>query len=154
MNTIADIHEKWMRAALSEARRAFDLGEIPVGAVVVRDGAIISSGHNTRETSGDPTGHAEIIALRQAAQTLGDWRLSGCVLYVTLEPCPMCAGAVLAARIERVIYGARDERQGCCGSLYRLTEDPAFDHFARASGGVMEAECASLLRQFMALSRQ
>jgi len=153
MNTQADIHETWMHAALSQARRAFDMGEVPVGAVVVREGVIIGRGANCREATGDPTAHAEIIALRQAARELGDWRLHGCALYVTLEPCPMCAGAALAARISRVIYGARDPREGCCGSVYRLTEDPAFGHHARATGGVLEADCARLLRDFMALRR-
>ena len=113
-------HETYMRTALEAAREAARLGEIPVGACIVRDGEILSVGYNTRESERDPLGHAEINAIRQACQRLGSWRLDGCVLYVTLEPCPMCAGAILNARIRRVWYGARDEAFGACGGVTNL----------------------------------
>lgn len=145
--------EMLMQAALEEAREAFREGELPVGAVVARFGEIISRGRNRRERSGDPTAHAEIEAIRKAAQALGGWRLAGCQLYVTLEPCAMCAGAIVASRLDRVVYGASDPAAGCCGSVYRLTEDPAFTHFARADGGVMAGECQALLAQFFAVRR-
>ena len=134
-----------MRRALALAKLALSEGEIPVGAVVVKDGKIVGEGRNTRETLLDPAGHAEINALRAAAQTLGTWRLIGCSLYVTLEPCCMCAGAIVQSRIKRVIFGAYDLQAGGCGSLYRITEDPAFNHFTPADGGLMEAECAALM---------
>ena len=140
--------EHFMREALREAERARTMGEMPVGAVVVRDGEILARGHNLREKRHDPTAHAEILAIRAAAEALGDWRLTGCTLYVTLEPCPMCAGAIMQARLERLVYGARDAERGCAGSVYRITEDPAFNHFTPADGGVLEAECAEILRDF------
>ena len=138
----------WMRAALSEAEDAAREGEIPVGCVIVRDDQIIARGHNLREQTGDPTAHAEIVAIRRAAQALGCWKLEGCALYVTLEPCPMCAGAISQARISRLIYGAPDPAYGCAGSVYRIPEDPAFNHFCRSDGGVLEGECRALLEDF------
>ena len=138
----------WMRAALSEAEDAAREGEIPVGCVIVRDDQIIARGHNLREQTGDPTAHAEIVAIRRAAQALGCWKLTGCTLYVTLEPCPMCAGAISQARISRLIYGAPDPAYGCAGSVYRIPEDPAFNHFCRSDGGVLEGECRALLEDF------
>ena len=137
--------EAMMRRALDLARLALSEGEIPVGAVVVKDGRIVGEGRNTRETLSDPAGHAEINALRAAAKTLGTWRLVGCTLYVTLEPCCMCAGAIVQSRIKRVIFGAYDAQAGGCGSLYRITEDPAFNHFTPADGGLLQEECAALL---------
>ena len=137
-----------MRLALEEAEKAAALGEIPVGAVVVRGGEVLSRAGNCREASGDPTAHAEMLALRAAAQALGDWRLTGCTLYVTLEPCPMCAGAIALARLDAVWYGAADPAMGCCGSVYRLTEDPAFAHCTPANGGLLSAECAAILTRF------
>jgi tRNA(adenine34) deaminase len=116
-----------------------------VGAVVVKDGAIVGEGINTRETLLDPAGHAEINALRAAAQHTGSWRLSGCTLYVTLEPCCMCAAAIVQSRISRVVFGAYDPQAGGCGSLYRLTEDPAFNHFTPADGGLMAQEAQALM---------
>lgn len=139
---------QFMRAAIEQAELAKAAGEVPVGAVVVRDGQIIARGHNMCERTSDPTAHAEIVALRAAADITGDFRLNDCTLYVTLEPCPMCAGAALMARVGSVIFGAYDPVHGCCGSVYRLTEDPAFTHFAPADGGVLEAECACLLKGF------
>ena len=144
---------KWMRAALDEARRALAEGELPVGCVIVKDGRIVAAAHNLREQSGDPTDHAEIVAIRRAARETGDWRLNGCTLYVTLEPCPMCAGAISQARLGRLVYGAADPKYGCAGSVYRIPEDPAFNHFCRSDGGVLGSECAALLNEFFASRR-
>ena len=140
--------EAWMAEALHEAELAASEGEIPVGCVIVRGGEIIARGHNLREQTGDPTAHAEVVAIRRAAQALGCWKLSGCTMYVTLEPCPMCAGAISQARISRLIYGASDPAYGCAGSVYRIPEDPAFNHFCRSDGGVLEADCRALLERF------
>lgn len=137
-----------MRFALEEARIAFAEGEIPVGAVVADGGRVLARAHNRRETDADPCAHAEILALRKAAAHLGRWRLQGLTLYVTLEPCPMCAGAAEMSGLARVVYGARDAQYGCCGSVYRLTEDPAFPTYCPADGGVLADECAALVRQF------
>lgn len=142
-----DLDERMMRLALEEADRALEQGEVPVGAVIVREGEVIARAHNTREQDKNPVGHAEINAIRQAAQALGDWRLTGCTLYVTLEPCGMCAGAIGQARLGRVVFGAYDAPAGCCGSVYRLTEDPAFPWFVPADGGVLEQECAERLQR-------
>lgn len=142
-----------MTEALREADAAYALGEIPVGAVVVKDGEIIARAHNLRETTGDPTAHAEVLAIREAAQKLGQRRLSGCTLYVTLEPCPMCAGAMVMACLERCYFAARDERQGCCESLYALPCDPAFYHRVSCIGGLLEKEAGELLRRFFAQRR-
>lgn len=139
---------KWMGEALAEAARAADIGEVPIGAVIVRDGAVIGRGHNLRETDKDPTLHAEIIAIREAARHLGGWRLMGCTLYVTIEPCPMCAGAVLMARIDRVVYGAADPKAGCAGTLYDLLSDERFNHRAEVTAGVRETECGAIIREF------
>ena len=138
----------WMRLALEEAKAAAALGEVPVGALVVRSGELIAKAHNRRETDADPCAHAEILALRKAAAHLGRWRLQGLTLYVTLEPCPMCAGAAEMSGLARVVYGAKDAQYGCCGSVYRLTEDPAFPTYCPADGGVLADECAALVRQF------
>lgn len=142
-----------MRAALGEAAQALALGEVPVGAVVVRDGEIVASAHNEREMGGDPTAHAEVLAIRRAARALGRRRLSDCTLYVTLEPCPMCAGAIAMARLGEVVFGAYDERAGCCGSLYALTEDAAFGAVIPSSGGLLEEKCRALLDRFFAAKR-
>ncbi len=146
-------HEKWMRRALDEARAAFEEGEVPVGAVVVHEDRIIASAHNQRETLNDPTAHAEMIAITQAAQTLGSWRLLDCTLYVTLEPCPMCAGAIVQARIPTVVYGASDPKAGACHTLYQITEDPRLNHRAVVLGGVLREECRNILREFFAQQR-
>ena len=147
-------HEHWMRLALEEAQKAFDEGEIPVGAVMVHEDRVIAHAHNLREQTGDPTAHAEVLAIREAARALGGRRLSGCTLYVTLEPCPMCAGALVMACVERCYFGARDERQGCAESLYALTSDPAFYHRLPCIGGLLEAEASDLLRQFFHTRRR
>ena len=137
-----------MRAALDEAAAAKAEGEIPVGAVVVCDGEIIASAHNEREREIDPTAHAEVLALRRAAKRLGRRRLDGCTLYVTLEPCPMCAGAIVMAGVDAVYYGAADARAGCAGSVYALPEDPAFGKKIPCMGGMMAQRCTEILDGF------
>lgn len=138
----------WMRAALAQARLAQEAGEVPVGAVVVCGGRVIAQAHNEREASGDPTAHAEILAIRRAAKALGRWRLTDCTLVVTLEPCPMCAGAAAMARVGEILYGAADPQAGCTGSVYALTEDPAFGGGTLASGGLLGEECTAMLDRF------
>ena len=145
---VSETDIQMMRFALEEARIAFAEGEIPVGAVVADGGRVLARAHNRRETDADPCAHAEILALRKAAAHLGRWRLQGLTLYVTLEPCPMCAGAAEMSGLARVVYGAKDAQYGCCGSVYRLTEDPAFPTYCPADGGVLADECAALVRQF------
>ncbi len=146
--------ERCMREALLEAEQALAAGEVPVGAIVAVGDRIVGRGHNLREQDQDPTAHAEILAIRQAAQTLGRWRLADCTLYVTLEPCPMCAGAIAMARMEQVWFGAPDPRAGCCGSLYRITEDPAFLSPVPAHGGLLAEACAALLTTFFGERRK
>lgn len=141
-------HRQFMQAALAEARLAYEKGEVPIGAVVVREGRIIGRGHNLRETNADPTAHAEVLALRVAAREQGHWRLEDSTLYVTLEPCIMCSGAIVLARVERLVYGARDPKAGAVDSLYRLVEDPRLNHRVEVIGGILEEECASLLKEF------
>jgi len=141
-------HERFMRVALEEARFAAEEGEIPVGAVIVSRGQIIAQAHNLRESIGDPTAHAEMLAIRQAARHLGGRRLTGCTLYVTLEPCPMCAGALVMACLERCYFAARDQRQGCAESVYALTNEPSFYHRLCCVGGLLEEEATALLRRF------
>ena len=136
----------FMEEALREADLAAQAGEIPVGCVIVCGGDIIARGHNERENTGDPTAHAELLAIRRAAK--GDWRLEDCTMYVTLEPCPMCAGAISQSRIGRLAFGAYDPRMGCAGSVYRIPEDPAFGHFCRSDGGVLKEKCGRLLSDF------
>ncbi|HEY4658413.1 MAG TPA: tRNA adenosine(34) deaminase TadA, partial [Gemmatimonadaceae bacterium] len=140
--------EGFMRAALDEARRGLLDGEVPVGAVVVADGAIVARAHNAPIALSDPTAHAEVLALREAGRKTGNYRLTGATLYVTVEPCPMCCGAVLQARLARVVYGAADPKAGAVESLYRLLDDARFTHRVEALGGVLGDECASLLRAF------
>ena len=140
--------QDFMREALAEARIAAGAGELPVGCVIVRDGAIIARAHNACEARRDATAHAELLAIQQASAACGDWRLNRCTLYVTLEPCPMCAGAIVQARVGRLVYGAPNPAQGCAGSLYRVTEDPAFPHFCPADGGALAEECEALLKAF------
>ena len=142
-----------MRAAIAEAEQALAEGEMPVGCVILKGGALVARGHNLREQTGDPTAHAEVVALRRAARETGDWRLEGCTLYVTLEPCPMCAGAISQARLDRLVYGATDPNQGCAGSVYRIPEDPAFNHFCRSEGGLLAEECAALIRRYFGARR-
>ncbi|GAA1313919.1 tRNA adenosine(34) deaminase TadA [Streptomyces sanglieri] len=138
-----------MRRALAEADLAARAGDVPVGAVVLGpDGALLATGHNEREATGDPTAHAEVLAVRRAAAALGRWRLTGCTLVVTLEPCTMCAGALVQSRVDRVVYGARDEKAGAAGSLWDLVRDRRLNHRPEVIHGVLEQECASLLTSF------
>ncbi|MBQ8312889.1 MAG: tRNA adenosine(34) deaminase TadA [Oscillospiraceae bacterium] len=139
---------EWMSLALQQAQLAAAAGEIPVGAVLVQGDTLICAAHNQREATHDPTAHAELICLREGARLLGDWRLRDCTLYVTLEPCPMCAGALVMSQLGQCIFGAADERQGCCGSVYDLPGDPHLHGVTRWQGGVMEAECRALLQDF------
>ncbi len=145
--------DHYLRQALTEAQRAFELGEVPVGAVVVFEDKVIGRGHNQREGLHDPTAHAEILAITAAANHLEDWRLAGCTLYVTKEPCAMCAGALVNARAERLVFGAWDEQAGSAGSLYQLCRDPRFNHQVEVTGGVLEEECRTLLQEFFQRKR-
>lgn len=146
--------ERFMRLALEEARRAAAEGEVPIGAVVVLDGAVISSAHNRRELDHDPSAHAEFRAMTEAAQKLGRWRLSGCTVYVTLEPCLMCAGLMVNARIDRCVYGAPDPKGGALGTLFDVSHDPRLNHEFEVISGVREEECAQVLRDFFRMRRQ
>lgn len=139
-----------MRQALAEARAAAGRGEVPVGAVVVRGGTIVGRGHNLRESTNDPLAHAELMAIAEAARATGHWRLIGCTLYVTLEPCAMCAGALVNSRVERLVYGARDPKAGFVGSLGDLVRDPRLNHRLEVSEGVLAEECGKLLAGFFA----
>jgi tRNA(adenine34) deaminase len=143
-----------MMEALAEARRAGGIGEVPIGAVVVREGEVVGRGHNRREIDGDPLAHAELLAIREAAARTAGWRLSGCTMYVTLEPCAMCAGALVNSRIDRLVYGAADPKAGWCGTLGNLVQDPRLNHRLEVTAGVLEAESAALLREFFASLRQ
>jgi len=143
-----------MQAALDEARLALAHEDVPIGAVVVHDGAIIAAAHNRREVDRDPLAHAEILALRAAAARLGRWRLTGCTLVVTLEPCPMCAGALVNGRVDRVVYGAADPRAGACGSVFNVAADPRLNHRVEITPGVLADEAANLLREFFAARRR
>ncbi|WP_232698965.1 tRNA adenosine(34) deaminase TadA [Brevibacillus daliensis] len=141
-------HDYYMQQAIEEAKKAEQLGEVPIGAVVVRNGEIVGRGHNLRETQKDPTLHAEMIAIREASKNLGGWRLVGCTLYVTLEPCPMCAGAIVQSRVEGVYFGAIDPKAGCTGTLMNLCEEPRFNHQVPVFAGILEDECKELLKNF------
>ncbi len=143
-----DEHNKWMLEAIAEARKAEAVREVPIGAVIVRNGEIVGRGHNLRETTFDPTAHAEMIAIRDASERLGAWRLLDCTLYVTLEPCPMCAGALVQSRVKQVVYGTTDPKAGCAGTLMNLLQDDRFNHRVDVIHGVMQSECAQLLTQF------
>jgi tRNA(adenine34) deaminase len=142
-----------MRLALDEARAAGKSGEVPIGAVVVVEGRVVGSAGNLREATQDPTAHAEILAMRQAAAALRTWRLSDATLYVTLEPCPMCAGALVAARLGRLVFGAPDPKAGACGTLYNMCADPRLNHELPVRGGLLAAECGSLLSEWFAARR-
>jgi tRNA(adenine34) deaminase len=146
--------ERWMGEALLQARAAAALGEVPVGAVVVRAGEVIGVGHNLTRTSADPSAHAEMIAIREAASAVGDWRLLGCTLYVTLEPCAMCAGVIVLSRLPRLVFGAYDPKAGMCGSLENLVEDPRLNHRVELVAGVRADEAGTLLRDFFRARRE
>jgi len=142
------LDERMMTLALEDARDAAEAGDVPVGAVVARGEQVLGRAGNARERDQDPTAHAEILALRQAARAVGSWHLEGCTIYVTLEPCAMCAGALVLARIDRLVYGAADPKAGFCGSLGNLVQDPRLNHAVEITAGVLEGECAELLRSF------
>lgn len=155
MATDDEQYAAWLGHALTAARAALATGDVPVGAVVVDPhGQIIGTGWNAREADGDPTAHAEVLALREAARHTGEWRLTGCTLVVTLEPCPMCAGALMLARIARVVFGAWDPKAGACGSVWDIPRDRRATHRCEIVGGVREAECAELLLDFFAARRE
>ncbi len=146
-------HKIWMARALEEARLAVDHGDVPVGAVVVADGEVIAAAHNRREVDQDPTAHAEMLAVRAAAAVVGSWRLDGCALYVTLEPCTMCAGALVLARLPELIFGAADPKAGAAGSLYDLVREPRLNHRINVVGGVLAEECGEILTTFFRAAR-
>jgi len=150
---MADADEKWLREALRAARAARDADEVPVGCVVVHEDRIVGRAHNQRETLRDPTAHAEMIALTQAAAALQTWRLDGCTLYVTLEPCAMCAGAMVLGRIDRLVYGATDPKAGAVESVFRLLDEPRLNHKVEVTGGVLAAECGAVLSEFFRTKR-
>ena len=140
--------EKFMKEALKEAKKAYEKLEIPVGCVIVKDNKIIARGHNLKETKFDTTKHAEIIAIQKASKKLKSWRLSECEMYVTLEPCSMCAGAIINSRIKRLYYGAKDEKTGAVGSVLNLLQDYKFNHNVEVEQGVLEEECSNILKEF------
>jgi tRNA(adenine34) deaminase len=146
-------HEHWMRLAIAEAQRALEHDDVPIGAIVVRDGEVIGAGRNERELRRDPTAHAEAIALRAAAHALGSWRVLDATLYVTLEPCAMCAGAIVLARVPRVVYGCTDPKAGAAGSVLDVLAEPRLNHRPEVTGGVLAGECAALLTDFFAARR-
>ncbi len=148
------MHEYFMRMALAEAEAAFAEDEVPIGAVIVRDDRVIASAHNQREQLRDPTAHAEMIAITQAAQQMESWRLEGCTLYVTLEPCPMCAGAILQARVPTVVYGVPDPKGGAVHTLYQLLSDPRLNHRPQTVSGVLLAPCGEILSRFFQAQRK
>lgn len=139
---------KYMQAALTEAQKALEEGEVPVGACIVKAGEVIASAHNMMEAKSDPTAHAEVLAIRAAAGRLGSWRLTGCTLYATLEPCAMCAGAIVHSRMDRIVYAAADAKAGACGSILDIPRDFRLNHFVEVRGGLMEEEGRSILREF------
>ena len=146
--------DRYMSLALEQARAAWTLNEVPVGAIVVdSDGRVIAADHNRRQSAADPTAHAEILALRQAAASRNDWRLDGCTLFVTLEPCPMCAGAIVNARVATVVYGCPDPKAGAAGTLLNLCDDPRLNHRAIVIPGILAAECAKMLSDFFRQQR-
>jgi tRNA(adenine34) deaminase len=148
------MHTRWMDLAITEAEQAAAHDDVPIGAVVVRDGELLARAHNRREVDGDPTAHAEILALREAARALGTWRLEGCTLVVTLEPCTMCAGALVLARIDRLVFGADDPKAGAVGALYDIPRDPRLNHRVEVVRGVQADRCGELLRSFFAARRR
>ena len=146
-------HEPWMELALAEARRAEEHGDVPIGCVVERHGEVIGTGRNERERRGDPTAHAEVLALREAAARVGSWRVLDATLYVTLEPCAMCAGAIVLARVPRVVFGCPDPKAGAAGSVLDVLAEPRLNHRPQVLGGVLEGDCAELLRAFFRARR-
>ena len=149
MNDLKNNDEKFMQLALKEAEKARVKGEVPIGAIIVQNGRVLAKAHNLRQTQFDATAHAEILALKKASKKLKTWHLVDCELYVTLEPCPMCSGAIINSRLKRVVFGAYDKKAGCCGTLYNLPLDDRFNHRpSEIVGGVLEQQCADLLSNF------
>ncbi|NLI67049.1 MAG: nucleoside deaminase [Bacilli bacterium] len=146
--------EKFMRLAIEEAKKAEKKGEVPIGAVIVKDGEVVSTGHNERETTQKTLRHAELIAIEKANEKLNSWRLEDCTMYVTLEPCPMCAGALVQARMKRVVYGAKDPKAGCVGTLMNLVTEERFNHQLKWTGSVLEEECGMMLTNFFKKLRE
>nr|WP_290443635.1 tRNA adenosine(34) deaminase TadA [Sporolactobacillus kofuensis] len=146
--------ERLMELAIAEAEKAEAIDEVPIGAVIVREGAVIAQSYNKRETIQKPTAHAELMAIEQASRKLGTWRLSGCTLYVTLEPCPMCAGAIVLSRIDRLVYGAPDPKAGCAGTLMNLVQEDRFNHRAEVTAGVLGDRCSLMLTDFFRRLRE
>lgn len=146
--------EKFMRLAIEEAKKAEAMGEVPIGAVIVHQGEVISMGHNVREATQSTLSHAELIAIEKANERLNSWRLEDCTLYVTLEPCPMCAGALVQSRMKRVVYGAKDEKSGCVGTLMNIVAEERFNHQVEWTSSVLEEECSSLLTNFFKRLRE
>ncbi len=149
-----NVHQRWMSQAIQQAHKAIQIDEIPIGAVIIHNNQVIGRGYNQREHLHDPTAHAEILAITAASNTLEDWRLNDCTLYVTKEPCPMCAGAVVMSRFKMVIFGCYDEEKGCCGSLYQLCGDPRLGQKIAVKGGVLEEECLELIQNFFLAKRK
>ena len=143
-----DIQEKYMKAALKQAQKAYSLGEVPIGCVITYEGKIIGRGYNRRNTDQNTLAHAEITAIKKASRKIGDWRLEGCTLYVTLEPCQMCAGAIIQARITEVVIGSMNPKAGCGGSILNILEMPQFNHQAKVTRGVLQEECSNILTAF------
>lgn len=148
MAVIKNIQEKYMKAALRQAKKAYALGEVPIGCVIVYEGKIIGRGYNRRNTDKNTLAHAEITAIKKAGKVIGDWRLEGCTLYVTLEPCQMCAGAIVQARIPEVVMGCMNPKAGCAGSILNILEMPQFNHQVTVTRGVLEQECSDMLKLF------
>ncbi len=146
--------EQLMLAAIAEARKAEALGDVPIGAVIARDGEIIAAAHNRRIIDADPTAHAEMLAIRAAAEAVGDWRLTGCTIAVTLEPCPMCAGAIVLARLDRLVYGAADPKAGAVETLYNICSDSRLNHNVEITSGILADECGRLLSEFFQRKRE
>lgn len=147
--------KEYMELALAEAQKAYDMGEIPIGAVIVdNDGNIVSTGHNLRECSHDATAHAEMEAIRSACDKLERWRLSGCTLYVTIEPCPMCAGALVNSRIDRLVYGSNDSKAGAVESIFNVVNNPALNHQMQVTAGVLDEECSGMMKRFFKMRRE
>lgn len=154
MAIIKNIHEKYMKEALRQAKKALALGEVPIGCIIVHEGKIIGRGYNRRNTDKNTLSHAEITAIKRASKVIGDWRLEECVLYVTLEPCQMCAGAIVQARIPEVVMGCMNPKAGCAGSVLNILEMPQFNHQAAVTRGILEDECSEILKKFFASLRE
>lgn len=152
--TLEGLNIKFMKMALDKARIAYKKGEAPVGAIIVKDGVVVARAYNKREILRDPTAHAEVLVIKKASRKLGSWRLNGCDLYVTLEPCPMCAGAIIQARLSNVYFGARDLKAGAVGTVVNLFEIERFNHKVRFYGGILENECSEILTKFFSMLRE